>query len=34
MDGDSHRMLMDDDEPVDGGKDKKQMDKRNWPDAD
>jgi cbb3-type cytochrome oxidase maturation protein len=35
MDGDSHRILMDEDEPVENGKNKKQVkDRRNWPDAD
>jgi len=40
MEGDSHRILMDEDEPVathnenKSEKDKSEIDKRNWPDAD
>jgi len=40
MEGDSHRILMDEDEPVathkenKSEKDKPEIDKRNWPDAD
>ena len=35
MEGDSHRILMDEDEPVaENKKEKPEYDKRNWPDAD
>lgn len=34
LEGDANRILMDDDDPLLPGEDKKKEDKRNWPDAD